>query len=112
MQNLAVLSEVACMKCMQGFLPHLWLFRSVQAIQAGGLANELPDFATPSTAFAPVNSAFYDIVTGTGQPPSLTLCIFCSCSCLHEPPGQLYTCRNSEILLMSLLPFGLVKCLS
>lgn len=38
----------------------------MQAIQAGNLTNELPDFATPSTAFAPVNSAFYKIITGTG----------------------------------------------
>ncbi|BDA48212.1 Uncharacterized protein sll1483 at N-terminal half [Coccomyxa sp. Obi] len=37
----------------------------VQAIQAGGLTNELPDFAIPSTAFAPVNGAFYKIITGT-----------------------------------------------
>ncbi|CAL8466019.1 g5555 [Coccomyxa elongata] len=37
----------------------------VQAIQAGGLTSELPDFAVPSTAFAPVNGAFYKIITGT-----------------------------------------------
>ena len=37
-----------------------------QAIQAGGLTNSLPDLATPSTVFAPVNSAFYHILTGTG----------------------------------------------
>jgi hypothetical protein len=38
----------------------------MQAIQAGKLTNDLPNLATPSTAFAPINSAFYRILTGQG----------------------------------------------
>ena len=30
--------------------------------------NGLPNFAKPQTALAPINSAFYSILTGTGEP--------------------------------------------
>ena len=39
----------------------------VQATEAGNLVNGLPNFARPTTALAPVNSAFYNILTGTGE---------------------------------------------
>lgn len=40
---------------------------SVQATEAGDLVNGLPNFAKPTTALAPINSAFYSILTGTGE---------------------------------------------
>lgn len=39
----------------------------MQATEAGNLVNGLPNFARPTTALAPVNSAFYNILTGTGE---------------------------------------------
>ena len=39
----------------------------VQATEAGNLVNGLPNFARPTTVLAPINSAFYNILTGTGE---------------------------------------------
>ena len=39
----------------------------LQATEAGDLVTGLPDFGQPTTALAPINSAFYSILTGTGQ---------------------------------------------
>ena len=39
----------------------------VQATEAGNLVNGLPNFAHPTTVLAPINSAFYNILTGTGE---------------------------------------------
>ena len=41
---------------------------AMQATEAGDLVNGLPNFANPITALAPINSAFYSILTGTGEP--------------------------------------------
>ncbi len=41
---------------------------AMQATEAGNLVNGLPNFAHPITALAPINSAFYSILTGTGEP--------------------------------------------
>ena len=39
----------------------------VQGTEAGNLVNGLPNFARPTTVLAPINSAFYNILTGTGE---------------------------------------------
>ena len=45
---------------------------ATQATEAGNLVNGLPNFAKPQTALAPINSAFYSILTGTGKPNHLS----------------------------------------
>ncbi len=47
----------------------------VQATEAGNLVNGLPNFAHPTTALAPINSAFYSILTGTGEHTKQQMCL-------------------------------------
>ena len=54
--------------CEESKLSRVCALPKQQAIQAGGLANALPNLAQPSTVFAPVNSAFYHVLTGTSEP--------------------------------------------
>ncbi|CAL5228405.1 g11533 [Coccomyxa viridis] len=55
-------------RCQQAFLDaatqHNLTFL-VQGTEAGNLVNGLPNFARPTTVLAPINSAFYNILTGT-----------------------------------------------
>lgn len=54
----------------------------LQATEAGDLVTGLPNFGQPSTALAPINSAFYSILTGTGQhllSEPRKLCSKCNC---------------------------------
>ncbi len=54
----------------------------MQATEAGDLVTGLPDFGQPTTALAPINSAFFSILTGTGQhllPEARKLCKTCTC---------------------------------
>ena len=62
--------------CQNCTLDDIAFFRAsvcTQATEAGNLVNGLPNFAKPHTALAPINSAFYSILTGTGEPAQLPM---------------------------------------